>query len=88
MLKVKAMGEYPMPAGKDMELWLVMKDVPAPVSLGLLPHAGTMEKKLPPEMMPMIEHGVAVAVSMEPAGGSKTGLPTGPVVLSAPLVQS
>ena len=86
MLKVKAMGSYPMPKGKDMELWLVMKDKPKPVSLGMLPHSGTMEKKLSPDMMPMLEHGIAVAVSMEPAGGSPTGLPTGPVIFSAPLV--
>ena len=88
MLKLKAVGSHQWPASQDAELWLVMKDDPKPVSLGKLPHEGTMEMKLEKKMMPMIEHGIMVAVSMEPAGGSPTGQPTTPVVYQAAFVRS
>jgi anti-sigma-K factor RskA len=88
MLTLKAIGSHQYPAEQDAELWLVMKDDPRPVSLGMLPRDGKMEMKLKSKMMPMIEHGIMVAVSMEPAGGSPTGQPTGPVVYQAAFVRS
>jgi len=30
---------------------------------------------------------IGLAITLEPAGGSKTGLPTGPVVYSGPIMQ-
>ena len=35
-----------------------------------------------------LQPGVTLAVSLEPQGGSKTGLPTGPVVLTGKLAQA
>lgn len=54
------------------ELWLIAGDA-APVSLGLI---GAQTLPLPKGLEP----GMILAVSLEPAGGSTTGAPTGPVL--------
>lgn len=61
------------PEGQTQELWIIAPDA-APVSLGLLADA--------PLSVPYPEapEGWTLAVSVEPAGGSPTGAPTGPVV--------
>lgn len=59
------------------ELWLIVGDA-APVSLGLLGQTTTVALHLAPE-------GAVLAVSLEPAGGSPTGQPTGPVIAMGKL---
>lgn len=84
-LRCKSMDDaYAVPAGKDLELWLLVKDEPAPISLGMLPRQGEMTMPLKPELMAKLARATALAVSLEPAGGSPTGAPTGPVLFTAP----
>nr|MCU0912505.1 anti-sigma factor [Paracoccaceae bacterium] len=60
----------PAGEGQAHELWLIAPDA-APVSLGLVGSAGlAVAYPEPPE-------GWMLAVSLEPAGGSPTGAPTG-----------
>jgi len=63
-----------LPAGKTAELWLITPGH-APVALGLLDpaHSRTLASLAN-------AGGAELAVSLEPPGGSPTGLPTGPVV--------
>jgi anti-sigma-K factor RskA len=75
---------YPVPAGRDLELWLLVKDEAAPISLGVLPQTGEMRMPLAPELAAKFARAAALAVSLEPAGGSPTGAPTGPVLFTAP----
>lgn len=64
--------------GQDHELWIIAPDA-APVSLGLLgDQTLSVEYPAPPP-------GWVLAVSVEPAGGSPTGAPTGPVILTAEI---
>jgi len=56
------------------ELWAIAGGKPHP--LGLLPAKPGNPLRVPASLMP--EKGV-LAISLEPAGGSPTGLPTGPV---------
>ena len=68
--------------GRVPELWLIPGDG-VPRSLGVLPGgAGTIA--LPDGIVPTV--GEALAVSLEPAGGSPTGAPTGPVIASGKLL--
>ncbi|MEF2553915.1 anti-sigma factor [Aurantimonas sp. A2-1-M11] len=70
-------------AGRVPELWLVPPQGGAPRSLGLIDMTHPLRLVLSDP-----EYGAAdsaLAVSMEPEGGSPTGLPTGPVVASGPL---
>jgi anti-sigma-K factor RskA len=65
-------------ATKDLELWLISPAVPAPRPLGLIAK-GTLSVDLGPLAARALASGV-LAVSLEPAGGSPTGSPTGPVL--------
>lgn len=64
---------------KSLELWLIEGDNPA-LSIGVLPQTGEGEVIIPPELRSKFGEGVTLAVSVEPLGGSPTGIATGPVV--------
>lgn len=70
------------PADKAHELWLVPTDDRPPVSLGLLT-GERVETQLPAQSR--WSDAKAFAVSLEPAGGSPTGQPTGPVLYAVPV---
>lgn len=64
-------------ADKAHELWLLPADDGAPVSLGLI------DRDAVNGTLPLVvdwRNFKAIAVSLEPAGGSPTGAPTGPVL--------
>jgi anti-sigma-K factor RskA len=79
MLKVAASGSYPADYQRQcLELW-VLDDAGKPHALGVMPEQpGEMEMPIPRDM-PMPK-SPTLAVSVEPKGGSPTGLPTGPVI--------
>jgi len=66
------------PAGRSAQLWVIAGDA-KPYPLGLLT-AETTEIRLTPADRARIAAGATLAISIEPLGGSPTGLPTGPVV--------
>ncbi|TIS60456.1 anti-sigma factor [Mesorhizobium sp.] len=66
-------------AGKDFELWMIEGKNP-PVSIGVIPDGQTAHMTISPAMQQKLAQGAVLAVSLEPAGGSPTGQPTGPVV--------
>ncbi|MBA1147681.1 anti-sigma factor [Ectothiorhodospiraceae bacterium WFHF3C12] len=84
-LNISAVGTVAAPEGKALELWLMP---PAsgekPRSLGLLPEQGSRSVALPVDAARA--GGAALAVSVEPPGGSPTGQPTGSVVYQARFV--
>ncbi len=80
--EVAPIGRPVLAAGKDFELWLLRDSERLPVSLGL---ASTDDPKA--FALPEGSEGrVGFAISLEPAGGSPTGAPTGPVVFVGNLV--
>lgn len=62
---------------RSLELWVVPADGSAPRSLGLVKagRSTVLEAALPVDA-----RGAALAISREPAGGSPTGAPTGPIL--------
>jgi anti-sigma-K factor RskA len=83
-IRVRARSPHALEAGKAHELWIL----PAqgnPVSLGLLPASGEIEHTLTAQQRAALSGAKQLAVSLEPAGGSPTGLPTGPVLHVAAL---
>lgn len=75
-LQITRVAGAPAVSGQVHELWIIAPDQ-NPVSLGLLEDAPLVVRyPAPPE-------GYVFAVSVEPAGGSPTGQPTGPVILTA-----
>ena len=75
---------HALDAGKAHELW-VLPAKGDPVSLGLLPTSGEARRPLTAAQRAALAGAKQLAVSLEPAGGSPTGLPTGPVLHVAPL---
>jgi len=73
-----------VPEGKDLELWLVHVADSTTSSLGVLPHdqAGVIEVSAD---LAQEFRDNALALSVEPLGGSPTGQNTGPVVASGPI---
>jgi anti-sigma-K factor RskA len=75
---VRPSASLTVPAGRDLQLWSIPAGATVPVSLGVLPATG---KRITREVV----LGTLLLVSMEPAGGSPTGAPTGPVVYGGVL---
>ena len=71
---------------RSAELWVIPSDG-TPHSLGLLHTRGGTALTLNPENRARIAAGAVLAVTLEPIGGSPTGLPTGPVVAKGALSQ-
>jgi anti-sigma-K factor RskA len=75
-LKVARIAGVPAVPGQVHELWVIAPGA-SPVSLGLLQDQPlVIDYPVPPA-------GFVFAVSVEPEGGSPTGQPTGPVILTA-----
>jgi anti-sigma-K factor RskA len=77
-LTVKAVAAE-VPAGRALQLWM-LPDGRAPVSMGLVPASGIERLALQDRVGVALQNIPALAVSVEPPGGSPTGAPTGPVV--------
>ena len=76
----------PIVAGpqQSYELWLIPAEGGAPISLAVL---GQLDATLrvPAPQVGRLRKGAQLAISVEPAGGSPTGAPTGPVILSGAI---
>ncbi len=76
------------PAGKSYELWIINDKLGAPQSLGVVEQADfTTNDKLrayPPDVVKTS----LFAVTVEPAGGSANGKPSGPPVFAGKLIQA
>lgn len=83
----RSVNEAAIAVDKVFELWML----PAgdqPRSLGLLPvTGGEVHTQIPPGLLAVLRNTEGLAVSIEPIGGSPTGLPTGPVVYQASLLE-
>ncbi|MEO1309967.1 MAG: anti-sigma factor [Pseudomonadota bacterium] len=65
--------------GRETELWLIPEGE-APVSLGVFSPETDGDVPLPEDIREKVRAGAALAISLEPAGGSPTGAPTGPII--------
>ena len=78
-LVLRAVSAVSVPQGRDLQLWSLPEGATVPASLGVLPSDGKQVQASPAA-------GGRLLVSLEPAGGSPTGAPTGPVVYSGRLI--
>lgn len=83
-LVVAAADALSIEPDRTPELWVIPADG-TPRSLGTL--RGTAREQMVPgaSAVAHLQQGATLAVSVEPAGGSPTGLPTGPVVATGQL---
>lgn len=83
-LTVKAVAAMALPADKSLELW-ALPEGRDPRSLGLVPAVGVSRIPLGAPAGVTLQSVPALAISLEPAGGSPTGKPTGPVLYTGVL---
>ncbi|POA47648.1 anti-sigma factor [Pseudomonas sp. MPR-ANC1] len=92
-LKVEAHADYlqvepltlaAVDADRSLELWAIPADG-KPISLGVIPAGGKGKVELSEAQKVLIDKPIALAVSLEPKGGSPTGLPTGAVLYQGAL---
>ena len=87
-LRVRALRAVSIEPNRAYELWMLPDAGTPPVSLGILPTTGELQLALNANAASVLNGSSTLAVSLEPAGGSPTGAPTGPVLYTAPLVRS
>ena len=75
-------------AGRSYELWLIAGTNPKPRSLGLVGAEEFTTRPLPTNFNVAQMQGARYAISLEPAGGSPSGVPTGPVLFTGNMVES
>lgn len=68
-------------AGHSAELWVIPAGQ-SPRSLGVIAAGAPGWTRAPAKAAPALAAGATLAISVEPVGGSPTGLPTGPVILT------
>lgn len=91
-LTIKTIAPVQPAANRVLQLW-ALPEQGNPRSLGLIPAAnaalsaslGLVRLDLPAPAGQALQNIAALAVSLEPQGGSPTGLPTGPVLYSGPI---
>lgn len=82
---IAPLAGLPRQPDHDYELWGLPAGAAAPVPIGVLPRQGTATLALAPLAQ---AHGhIQLLVSLEPAGGSPTNLPTGPVLYGTEIVR-
>lgn len=86
-LAIKSINATAPAPSNSYELWILPAGGAAPRSLGLLPTGtASVDAALAAELRPLLASAQGLAVSLEPAGGSPTGAPTGPVVYQAAIL--
>lgn len=81
---VRIAGAVTVPAGRSAEVWAI-RGTDAPRSLGVVADVARAELTVPAALRGVIAADTVLAISIEPAGGSQTGAPTGPVVAAGKL---
>ena len=74
-MRVSTVTGRPEPAGNSYELWMLPRSGANPVSLGLIAGVGPTLLMLSEQQLAVLEETSTLAISLEPAGGSPTGLP-------------
>jgi anti-sigma-K factor RskA len=87
MLTVRRVSAAPE-QGRSYELWLISNKFPAPRSLGLVGVDEFTARALPAGVDADTIKTAGYAISLEPAGGSPTGAPTGPILFKGHMVES
>jgi anti-sigma-K factor RskA len=87
-LRIRVIGHAEMAPNTAWELWMLPGGDQKPVSLGLITTHETQVVKIPETLAARLDAAHGLAMSVEPAGGSPTGLPTGPVLYAGESIKT
>ena len=88
LLRIRVIGHAEMGPNSAWELWMLPGGDQKPVSLGLITTHETQVVKIPAALAARLDTATGLAMSVEPAGGSPTGLPTGPVLYAGESIKT
>lgn len=78
-VRIVPLEDFAVPEGKILQVWTLYDADVGPVSLGTLPRAEPAVLKGPEQPLPKSEQ--LYEITLEPAPGSPTGKPTGPILV-------
>ncbi len=84
-LRIKMITQQKIDADRDYQLW-ALPEGGKPRSLGLVSEQGETVL-LVPNTLEGLTNIPALAISLEPKGGSPTGQPTGPILFTGPVIK-
>ncbi|GAB2823803.1 anti-sigma factor [Comamonas piscis] len=84
-LRLVPLGTDAVPAEKSLQFWTKADSWSAPVSLGLVKPGEAIE--VPVDKLPPLQPNQLFELTLEPAGGSPIGKPTGPIQFIGRAVQ-
>lgn len=83
-VQIKGLAALPTPEGHSIQIWTLAPGEKKPRSMGLLADRQTV--RLPADLVGTVQPGQLFEFTLEQAGGSPTGLPTGPVLYIGRIV--
>jgi anti-sigma-K factor RskA len=86
-LIVRRVSATPEP-NRSYELWLISSQFPNPRSLGVVGGDEFTQRPIPGNFDVATLRAASYAVSLEPSGGSPSGVPTGPVLFTGKIVEA
>lgn len=75
---IRLLNDFAVPADKTIQVWTLPSRDMGPMSLGLL--EGSQSRKLSGSTLPRPQDTQLYEITLEQAGGSPTGRPTGPIL--------
>jgi anti-sigma-K factor RskA len=87
-LRIRVIGHAQMAPNTAWELWMLPGGDQKPVSLGLITTHETQLVQIPQALAVRLDAAQGLAMSVEPAGGSPTGLPSGPVLYAGECIKT
>lgn len=88
VMRIRVIGHADMAPGTAWELWMLPGKEQKPVSLGLITTHDAQIVIVPEPLAAKLDGAEGLAMSVEPAGGSLTGLPSGPVLYAGKCVET
>lgn len=88
VMRLRVIGHAEMGPGTAWELWMLPGGDARPVSLGLITTHETQTVVVPEALAGALDAAEGLAMSVEPEGGSPTGLPTGPVLYAGQCIKT
>jgi anti-sigma-K factor RskA len=87
-LRIRVIGHAEMGPNTAWELWMLPGGDQKPVSLGLITTHETQVVRIPEALAAQLDAALGLAMSVEPAGGSPTGQPSGPVLYAGESIKT
>ena len=88
VMRLRVIGHAEMGPGTAWELWMLPGGDARPVSLGLISTHETQTVVVPEALASALDQAEGLAMSVEPEGGSRTGLPSGPVLYAGQCIKT